>query len=92
MVFLETSILIQRLLYEDRRKAQIEANLVGKEAITSQVCKKCGHRWFGLPVVREMEEKLSRRNSACQYALHSCLCTGCLLVQQDIIWRRLAVG
>lgn len=35
-VFLETSILIQRLLYEDRRKAQIEENLVGKDAITSQ--------------------------------------------------------
>ena len=35
-IFLETSILIQRLLYEDRRKAQIETNLVGKEAMSSQ--------------------------------------------------------
>ena len=35
-IFLETSLLIQRLLYEDGRKAQIEANLAGKEAITSQ--------------------------------------------------------
>ncbi|MBM3236941.1 hypothetical protein FJZ31_11675 [Candidatus Poribacteria bacterium] len=25
----------------------------------AKVYPKCGHRWFGLPVVREMEEKLS---------------------------------
>ncbi|HIE30159.1 TPA: hypothetical protein EYP66_23075, partial [Candidatus Poribacteria bacterium] len=35
-IFLETSIQIHRLLYEDWRKAQIEGNLVGNETITSQ--------------------------------------------------------
>jgi YgiT-type zinc finger domain-containing protein len=29
------------------------------ENVPAKVCKKCGHRWFGLPVVREMEKKLS---------------------------------
>lgn len=29
------------------------------ENVPAKVCQKCGHRWFGLQVVREMENTLS---------------------------------
>ncbi|MBI1930203.1 YgiT-type zinc finger protein [Candidatus Poribacteria bacterium] len=48
------------------------------ENIPAKVCQKCGHRWFGLQVVQEMEVSLSAAPSPVRtlrvpvYALEDC--------------------